>query len=88
MSCACNGDQSFINNGETSTSLNEINNTYFFFLNTAKAPLCHNRENRRLCSSGTKYIVNFRLCQIQFRNFDKQMKCDDIIVFLCKKLSL
>lgn len=48
---------SFINNGETSTSLNEINNNniYIFFFNTAKAPLCHNRENRRLCSSGTKY---------------------------------
>lgn len=47
---------SFINNGETSTSLNEINNNnIYFFINTAKAPLCHNRENRRLCSFGTKY---------------------------------
>lgn len=80
---------SFINNGETSTSLNEINNNnIYIFFKILQKRLYVITERTDAYVVPEQNIINFRLCRIQFRNFDKQMKCDNIIVFLCKKLSL
>lgn len=80
---------SFINNGETSTSLNEINNNnIYIFFKILQKRLYVITERTDAYVVPEQNIIKFRLCRIQFRNFDKQMKCDNIIVFLCKKLSL
>lgn len=87
---------SFINIGETSTSLNEINkNNKKNNVKTAQAPLYISRMIEKTDAyvvSGQKILSTF-VCIVhflQFRNIDEQTKYDNIIVcfFPCKKLSL